>query len=161
MEGVTMGLEESTKRPGVDQEILRKVLESSPFFRHLKMEFVDAADGVARLSLTIQPFHINTQGIVQGGVLCSLADVAGLLAVGTRLSPGQRPRTVQMDIHFLAPAQRGTLTAVGRIAKMGSLVSVSDVEIQDEAGKTVCMARCTSILVNVAGDEKFLVPKTE
>ena len=56
-------------RPPIDQELLRKVLESSPFFRHLKMEFVDAADGVARLSLAIQPFHINTQGIVQGGVL--------------------------------------------------------------------------------------------
>jgi uncharacterized protein (TIGR00369 family) len=161
MEGEKMGSEESTKRPGVEQEILRKVLESSPFFRHLKMEFVDAADGVARLSLAIQPFHINTQGIVQGGVLCSLADVAGLLAVGTRLSLGQRPRTVQMDVHFLSPAQKGTLVAVGRIAKMGSLVSVSDVEIQDEAGKTVCMARCTSVLIHVPGDEKFLAPEPE
>jgi len=65
-----------------------------------------------------------------------------------------------MDIHFLAPAQKGTLTAVGRIAKMGSLISVSDVEIQDQAGKTVCMARCTSVLINVTGDEKFL-SKTE
>jgi len=142
-------------RTTIEKDFLKKVLEGSPFFRHLKMEFVDAADGVARLSLTIQPFHINTQGIVQGGVLCSLADVAGLLAVGTRLSPGQRPRTVQMDVHFLAPAQKGTLVAVGRIAKMGNLVSVSDVEIQDETGKTVCMARCTSVLVSVAGDEKF------
>ena len=146
--------------PSIDQELLRKVLESSPFFRHLKMEFVDAADGVARLSLTIQPFHNNTQGIVQAGVLCSLADIAGLLAVGTRLSLGQRPRTVQMDIHFLSPAQKGTLTAVGRIAKVGNLVSVSDVEIQDEAGKTVCMARCTSVVVNVGEGEKFL-SKTE
>jgi uncharacterized protein (TIGR00369 family) len=147
--------------PGIGQELLKKVLESSPFFQHLKMEFVEAADGVARLSLKIQPFHINTQGIVQGGVLCSLADVAGLLSVGTRLSFGQRPRTVQMDIHFLAPAQSGTLTAVGRIAKMGNLISVSDVEIKDETGKTVCMARCTSVLIDVSGDEKFLAPKTE
>ena len=52
------------------------------------------------------------------------------------------------------------MTAVGRIAKMGSLVSVSDVEIQDESGKTVCMARCTSVLVSVSGEEKFL-SKTE
>jgi len=52
------------------------------------------------------------------------------------------------------------LTAVGRIAKMGNLVSVSDVEIQDEAGKTVCMARCTSVLISVAkGGGNFL--KTE
>ena len=52
------------------------------------------------------------------------------------------------------------MTAVGRIAKMGNLVSVSDVEIQDEAGKTVCMARCTSVVVNVGEGEKFL-SKTE
>jgi uncharacterized protein (TIGR00369 family) len=56
----------------------------------------------------------------------------------------------------LAPAQKGTLTAVGQVAKMGNLVSVSDVEIQDEAGKTVCMARCTSVLISVAKDEKSL-----
>jgi len=49
---------------------------------------------------------------------------------------------------------------VGRIVKMGNLVSVSDVEIQDESGKTVCMARCTSVLVSVSGEEKFL-SKTE
>jgi len=144
----------------IAQDLIRRVLENSPFFRHLQLEFLEAAEGIGRLALKVQPFHLNTQGIVQGGVLSSLADTAALLAIGTKLSLGQRPRTVQMDIHFLAPAQKGTLTAVGRIAKMGSLVSVSDVEIQDETGKTVCMARCTSVLINVAGDEKF-IPKIE
>jgi len=143
----------------IAQELIRRVMENSPFFRHLQMEFLDAADGIGRLALKIQPFHLNTQGIVQGGVLSSLADTAALLAIGTKLSFGQRPRTVQMDIHFLAPAQKGTLTAVGRIAKMGNLVSVSDVEIQDESAKTVCMARCTSVLVGVAGDEEFISKK--
>jgi len=72
----------------------------------------------------------------------------------------ENPCSSETNFYFLAPAQKGTLTAVGRIAKMGNLVSVSDVEIQDEAGKTVCMARCTSVVVNVGRDEKFL-SKTE
>jgi len=38
---------------------------------------------------------------------------------------------------------------------------VSDGEIQDETGKIVCMARSTSVLIDVSGDEKFLAPKTE
>ena len=145
----------------IPQELIRRGLENSPFFRHLEMEFLEAADGIGRLVLKIQPFHLNTQGIVQGGVLSSLADTAALLAIGSKLSFGQRPRTVQIDIHFLAPAKKETLTAVGRIAKMGNLISVSDAEIQDETGKTVCMARCTRVLIDVSGDEKFLAPKTE
>jgi uncharacterized protein (TIGR00369 family) len=153
-----MSSENST---AIAQKLIRRVLENSPFFRHLQMEFLAAADGIGRLALKIQPFHLNTQGIVQGGVLSSLADTAALLAIGTKLSFGQRPRTVQMDIHFLAPAKKGTLTAVGRIAKMGNLISVSDVEIQDETGKSVCMARCTSVLIDVSGDEKFLALQTE
>ena len=43
---------------------------------------------------------------------------------------------------------------------MGNLVSVSDVEIQDESGKTVCLARCTSVLISVSGDEQYF-SKTE
>jgi len=64
----------------------------------------------------------------------------------------ENPCSWETNFYFLAPAQKGTLTAVGRIAKMGNLISVSDVEIQDETGKTVCMARCTSVLISVAGD---------
>ena len=78
----------------------KNILNGSPFFRHLQVEFLEALDGIGRLALKIQSFHLNTQGIVQGGVLSSLADTAALLAIGTKLSFGQRPRTVQMGSIF-------------------------------------------------------------
>jgi hypothetical protein len=71
------------------------------------------------------------------------------------------------DFHFPASlcrkAEKGAVMTSGwqmvdwfRSSCQGNLISVSDVEIQDESGQTVCLARCTSVLINVPGDEKFL-----
>ncbi|MBW1925450.1 MAG: PaaI family thioesterase [Deltaproteobacteria bacterium] len=138
-----------------DAETMRKVVESSPFFHFLGMELLEVGEGSATLQLPVAPHHINTQGIVHGGVLSSLADTAGAVALGTRMSPGQRPRTVQMDIHYLSAARGQTLTAVGSVAKSGGKLLVADIDIADETGTAVATARITCVLVGGFADERF------
>lgn len=130
-----------------DIETLRDIVRSSPYAKHMGMELIEAGDGIAKVRMKAAHCLENTQGIIHGGAICSLADQAGLIAVATRLRPEQRPRTVQMDTHYLAPASGETLTAVGQVSKKGSLISISDVEIMDDKGKVVAIARCTSVVV--------------
>jgi uncharacterized protein (TIGR00369 family) len=131
-------------------EALRRVVNRSPFFRRLKMVLLDARDGTARIGLEVRPFHLNTQGIVHGGVLCSLGDVASAVAVGTGLEPHERPRTLAMEMRYYAPGlPEGRLIAVGTIIKrIGPRVSAS-ASVQDDQGRVLCEGYCRFVIVQV------------
>lgn len=77
--------------------------------------------------------------------MASLADQAAMRAVQTMLEDGRTGRTIQMDMHYLAPARGRYLLAEGRASKLGRQVAFSDAEIRDEDGTTVALARCTII----------------
>ena len=128
------------------KELYREISKSSPYSKHLHMELLEAEEGYARVSMEIEPYHINRLGVVHGGAIASLADQTGMKAIQTKLSIGQGSPTVQMDTHYLAPAQSGLLIAVGRVKKMGKHIAFCDVEIEDEKGKTIAVARCTVMI---------------
>jgi acyl-CoA thioesterase len=132
----------------MDLKVLKKLGEGSPYYRHLNMDILEAGDGYARMIMTIQIHHNNILKIVHGGAIASLADQAGMRAVQTQLPEGQRCRTVQMDIHFLSAAKGGVLSAEGRVQKKGGNIAFSDVEVLDEKGKKIAIARCTIAIVD-------------
>ena len=131
----------------MDFETLKKLGEDSPYFGHLNMELIGAENGYAKVSMNIKPCHKNVHGVVHGGAIASLADQAAMRAAQTKFSVGQTGTTVQMDMHYLAPAREGRLVAAARIQKMGRLVAFSDVDVNDDKGKAVALARCTIAIV--------------
>ena len=58
------------------------------------------------LGLTVEPKHLNRRGHIHGGVLASMAD--NLLAVVAYAAVEPLPiATMQLNVHFVAPAQVG------------------------------------------------------
>ena len=131
----------------MDKEALRKMGQDSPYFRHLDMELLEAENGYAKVSMRIRAYHENMQGVIHGGAIASLADQAAMRAVQTRLISGQIGKTIQMDMHYLAPARGKHLIGEGVVQKMGKRVAFSDGEIKDEKGRMVAIARCTIMIV--------------
>ncbi len=131
----------------MDLKVLKKLGEASPYYKHLNMDILEAGDGFAKVAMTIQPHHNNILNIVHGGAIASLADQAAMRALQTLLPEGQRCRTVQMDIHYLSAAKGKFLVAEGRVQKKGGNIAFSDVEVLDEKGKKVAIARCTIAIV--------------
>ena len=132
----------------MDLGILKKLGEGSPYYRYLNMDILEAGNGYAKLAMTIHSHHDNILKIVHGGAIASLADQAAMRALQTLLPEGQRCRTVQMDIHYLAAAKGGVLSAEGRVQKKGGNLAFSDVEVLDEKGKKIAIARCTIAIVD-------------
>jgi uncharacterized protein (TIGR00369 family) len=58
-------------------------------------------------------------GVVVGGVIATIADVAAGLSLVTLLDPPGPIMTLQMNSHFLRPAKGGPIRAVGRVEKIG------------------------------------------
>lgn len=127
----------------MDYDTLVKMGERSPYFRHLDMALIEAREGHAAMSMAIGPNHRNVEGVVHGGAIASLADQAAMRAVQTLLSRRRVSRTIQMDIHYVAPARGARLTGEARVLKMGRRLAFSDAEVRDEDGTVVALARCT------------------
>jgi acyl-CoA thioesterase len=99
------------------------------------IEIVDAKPGYAKTKLLIQPKHFNAVGIVQGGVVFTLADFAFAVASNT----GVEEITVAIECHlaFMKPTTAGTLFAeAAQISKTKSLVSYN-IPVTNENGELV------------------------
>ena len=82
------------------------------------------ADGI-RFGLLAEPRHHNKRGVVQGGMLMTLADRA--MGMASRAVTGNQSQvTVQLDVHFVSAAEIGEFVeARGEVVrKTNSLVFV-------------------------------------
>jgi uncharacterized protein (TIGR00369 family) len=128
-------------------EGLRRRLAASPFHAGLGLTVDGARAGEVRLGFDTKPEHRNLQGLVHGGVLATLADVAMGLAVRTAIPPGRRHVTIEMTVHFLRPAQPGIVTATGTALRVGSRIAFAEAGLTDAEGRLVARASGTYSVV--------------
>ena len=90
---------------------------------------------------------LNPLGIVHGGVYAAMMDhVAGTAAC----SRGSTCRTVNYDLHYLAPAQPGLLRCRAESVRMGRQIVVMQVWVEDAQGVR-CAEGCYTFRCKPAG----------
>lgn len=92
---------------------------------------------------THQPF-----GILHGGASVALAETVASVGAWINVDR-ERFRAVGLEINanHLRGKADGTVTATGTPVHRGSTTQVWSVEIRDEEGRMVCVARCTMAIV--------------
>jgi len=111
--------------------------------RQFGFRLENAEVGRAKLRMKVQPRHMQIHGVVHGGVLASLADTAGGLALYLALPRGSRAATVEMKMNFLEPVQSGTVFAEARILRQGKYLAVLECDLTDDRGRMVGKALMT------------------
>ena len=117
-------------------------------------------EGCGEVELPLGPQHLNSIGVVHGGVYASLLDVALGRAVSYCTVPGnvRYSTTVSLTTTFLASTSAGTLTAVGRVDGIeGRLVTASG-EVRD-AGSVLLAVGQGSFLYFPGSERPEGVPK--
>jgi len=116
-------------------------LADSPYHRFLGLKLQRYEDGLVEIVMPFREEFLREDGSdwLHGGIVASLIDIAGDYAVSSRTG-GDVP-TVDLRIDYLRPAKRGSLSATGRIVKVGRRVGVADVEVRDERGQVVAVGR--------------------
>lgn len=94
-----------------------------------------------RLVMDAGPEHLNLNGVVHGGVLMSLLDMAMATAVGATLGPEERAASIELGTHFLAAARPGRLVATGRVVRRGRTLAFAEGEVQDADGKPLARGK--------------------
>jgi uncharacterized protein (TIGR00369 family) len=115
------------------------------FNRVIGQKVIAWQPGEAELRLTLRPEHLNSGGVVHGGVLMTLLDSACGFASAIDETSGARryPMTLSFSTHFMATAREGDLRIVARKRGGGRNVFVCEASITNDAGDTVAIATGT------------------
>lgn len=117
-------------------DIIKEIQKmKSEFGKHNGITIEEINDGHAKVSMPVQPFHMNPIGSVHGGCLFTMADLAAGAAAA---SHGEAATTVNADVHFLRTAIGAqTLYAEAMELKRGKRIWVYDVAVSDQDGKVL------------------------
>lgn len=119
-----------------------------PFDEFLGFQYEKVSINCVKITLPVQSLYLNSVGVVHGGILSSLADVAMCNTVGTDDEGKQKAVTVDLDVTFLKGARGNSLTAVANLVKAGRTLSHADCLIYDDQENLVAKAK--AVLFNVA-----------
>lgn len=126
-------------------ESLSELMEQwVPFNKFLGIKVDAARRGHVRLRLPFRPEFIGDplRGALHGGVISTMADVAGGCAVWTEIHDPMKGRvsTIDLRIDYLRPGQKEALVAEANVVRQGNRVGVADVRLFHETTPDVTIA---------------------
>lgn len=110
--------------------------ERDRFARENGIRVVEARVGYARTEMTVEPRHMNSVGILQGGALFTLADLAFAVASN---SHGVVAVACQAEITWFKPVREGKLTATAEEIARTHKLSTCLIRVTDEAQELVAL----------------------
>ena len=124
-------------------EDLRRRIAASPYHAGFGISVEHAAAGYVLLGWEARSDHRNLQGLVHGGVLATLVDIAMGLAIRTVVGPSRRHVTIDLGVHYLRPARPGRLESAGTVLRVGSQVGFAEGSVTDATGRSLVRASGT------------------
>lgn len=122
---------------------LRDHINSSPYYKHIKMELTGFTDNGCMMKMEVGEDHANIYGNVHGGAIASLADSACGLSLIIQLHEGEFAVTQTLLVNYLKPAPIGVMTARGWIVHRGRTTAVLEADLFSESGYLVAHAQTT------------------
>ncbi len=113
---------------------VEELIAGDRFCNFIGVEMVDIGPGRAKAKLEITGNHLNGAGVVQGGAIFTLADLAVAAAAN---SHGPIALVVNSHISYLKAISEGTLYAVACEESNGAKLGTYGVKVTNEAGELI------------------------
>lgn len=113
---------------------------ASPYYATLGMHAECDAPGSSRITLSYSERLLQMYGGIHGGALLSVADAALMVACFTSLDGGMGLGTIEVSMHFLAPAGAHDVIAKGRVTRRGKTLAFSECVLESN-GKEIARAQ--------------------
>ena len=117
-------------------EVLSDFFRKDRFAAFVGIELTEAGGGRATARLTLREHHLNGLGIVHGGALFTLADLAFAAAVNSR---GRAAVAIHCTISYLKAAQGEWLLAEAQEVSCGPKIASYLIRITDSSGEIVSL----------------------
>ncbi|MGM9920744.1 MAG: PaaI family thioesterase [Bhargavaea sp.] len=112
-----------------------------PFDEFLGYTYNRLSDGEVEVGLEVKDLYVNSAGVIHGGIISSLADVAMSNLVPADDNGVQQMVTVDLNVSFLRAARGQSLRAVAHLEKDGRTLVHALCKVYDEEGRQVASAK--------------------
>ena len=120
-------------------------LDTNPTSAALGAVLSEGKPGELRLRFVAPPESVQGNGVVGGGTLASMLDLAMAMAVLSVLPPGRSCATINLSVNMMAVAQVGPLVATSSVERVGRSVGFARACLFDASGERL-LASGTSAL---------------
>ena len=112
----------------MDKRIL-EYFQKDRFASENGIVLVECRPGYAVAEMSVTDRHLNAAGVVQGGALFTLADLAFAAAVNAH---GKTALSITATVSFFQKKEGGKLTAVAKEISRNNRLSTAEVTVRDE-----------------------------
>lgn len=141
------------KRKAMNLKKIDKFFEGDRLSKHLNITIVDAGNDTAKCVMEIDNNLLNANDLVHGGALFSLADYTFAVAANADAIINENTESVivshSIEIRYLLPANSNSITADAMCISKEGRRSVFNVNLWDEAGNKVAVAKANGTLVRL------------
>jgi uncharacterized protein (TIGR00369 family) len=111
----------------------RRQVAPPPLTRLTGARLVEVGSGTATAEMPASGWLLNSAGVIGGGALAMVADIAFGCSIETELPPATPYTTAELSLTFLRPARPpGTLSAGGQAIQVGGSVALSEAFVIEE-----------------------------
>jgi uncharacterized protein (TIGR00369 family) len=121
----------------IERQRFDVALDSNPFLQSMATRLLGGRSGEVKLGFTAGPQTLQGNGVIGGGALAQMLDMAMAVATLSTLPVGQTCATISMTTQMQRPAAPGSFTAVGKVERTGKRVAFTTAQLFDAAGKLV------------------------
>ena len=109
----------------------------------LGIEVVKATPEEVVVRVPVGPRVHQPYGILHGGVSALIAESAASIGGALSVEPGKIVVGTELNCSHLRSLREGILTATARPIRTGRTVHVWGIDLTDEQGRMICIARCS------------------
>ena len=125
------------------EDMVKRMNERQNVHRELGIEIVSVSPDEVVLSVEVGPTVHQAAGILHGGVSALMAEGAASIGGAVSVAPDEIVVGTELNCSHLRSMTGGTLTATATPVRKGRTVHVWGIELTDENGRLICVARCT------------------
>lgn len=122
------------------KEVAARVNEKNHFLENCSLRILDMRENYVLASMDAKEDTLNPYGMVHGGALFTLADMAAGICA---LTNGPDVVTLNSSMNFIRAARPGKLYATAKTMHAGKSTGVYQVEIYDDQNKLLATALFT------------------
>lgn len=112
---------------------------------HMGVQVISCADGKAHLRLPFRSHYLQNLGVMQGGVVATLADMTMAWAVLSQVHPRPAP-TVDLTVSYLRPVVDQDIECVATVLRAGRSVAYARAEVMTPDGTMVASASASFLV---------------
>jgi uncharacterized protein (TIGR00369 family) len=129
-------------------ERVRNSFNRQGFMRSLGAVLESVEAGSVTITCDVDERWTQQHGLIHGGVVASLVDVACGYAALSTMPADREVLTVQFTINFLKPANTDRVIAVGKIIQSGRTLTICEGSVFDSS-RSQLLARMTATMIAI------------